>query len=251
MGEDRSWRQAAQPRLLTGGADAEAGVDGRPRRALYGRSRGKALRSHQKGLVETLLPQLSIPDGPIGDPAALFPFSPREIWLEIGFGGGEHLLVQAKAHRDVGLVGCEPFLNGLAKALAGVEHDALDNIRLRGDDAGALVASLPAASLSRVFILYPDPWPKRRHNKRRIISETMIAELARVARPGAELRFVTDIDDYAGWTLRRFLASPFFAWAARAADDWRLPWPDWPGTRYEAKARREGRPPVYLTFARV
>jgi tRNA (guanine-N7-)-methyltransferase len=245
MGEDRSWRQVAQPRLLTDeGAEA-------PRRALYGRSRGKALRTHQKALIETLLPRLEIAPGPIADAAALFPFAPREIWLEIGFGGGEHLIAQAKANRDVGFIGCEPFVNGVAKALASVEHDGLDNVRLRAGDAGALVAALAPRAISRIFVLYPDPWPKRRHNKRRIVSDMMIAELARVARPGAELRFATDIDDYAGWTLRRFLGSPAFAWRALTADDWRLPWPDWPGTRYEAKARREGRPPVYLTFARV
>jgi tRNA (guanine-N7-)-methyltransferase len=181
----------------------------------------------------------------------LFPFSPKELWLEIGFGGGEHLLAQARVHRDVGFIGCEPFINGVAKALAGIEEERLDNIRLRAGDAGALIEALPAGALARIFILYPDPWPKRRQNKRRLISERMLHELARVAGPGAELRFATDIDDYAGWALRRFLASDDFVWRAGAADDWRLPWPDWPGTRYEAKAKREGRMPVYLTFSRV
>ena len=244
MGKDRSRRQIARPRLLTGAGDA-------PRRALYGRSRGKTLRTHHRGLIADLLPRLEIDAGPIAEAAALFPFVPREVWLEIGFGGGEHLLAQAKACRDIGFIGCEPFVNGVAKALAGVEEGELDNVRLRAGDAGALIANLPAASLARAFILYPDPWPKRRHNKRRLISHAMIGELARAMRPGAELRFATDIDDYAGWTLRRFLDSDDFVWRARAADDWRLPWPDWPGTRYEAKARREGRTPVYLTFARV
>jgi tRNA (guanine-N7-)-methyltransferase len=188
----------------------------------------------------------------LGDGAfKLFPFSPRELWLEIGFGGGEHLLAQARAHRDVGFIGCEPFINGVAKALAGIEEERLDNIRLRAGDAGALIEALPAGALARIFILYPDPWPKRRQNKRRLISERMLRELARVARPGAELRFATDIDDYAGWALRRFLALDDFVWRAGAADDWRLPWPDWPGTRYEAKAKREGRKPVYLTFSRA
>jgi tRNA (guanine-N7-)-methyltransferase len=122
---------------------------------------------------------------------------------------------------------------------------------LRAGDAGALVERLPDACLARVAILYPDPWPKRRHNKRRLVSDATIAALARVMRAGAELRFATDIDDYAGWALRRLLASPDFVWRAREADDWRRPWADWPGTRYEAKAKREGRPPVYLTFSRV
>jgi tRNA (guanine-N7-)-methyltransferase len=202
-------------------------------------------------LIEQLLPRLDIPAGVIPSAAGLFPFAPREIWLEIGFGGGEHLLAQAGAHRDIGFIGCEPFVNGVAKALAGIEEAGLDNIRLRAGDAGALVERLPDACLARVAILYPDPWPKRRHNKRRLVSDATIAALARVMRAGAELRFATDIDDYAGWALRRLLASPDFVWRAREADDWRRPWADWPGTRYEAKAKREGRPPVYLTFSRV
>ena len=246
MGKDRSGEPVARPRLLTG-ADA----DEAPRRALYGRSRGKTLRTYHASLIAERLPKLEIDPATLGAGAGLFPFTPKEIWLEIGFGGGEHLLAQAKTHRDVGFIGCEPFINGVAKALAGVEEEQLDNIRLRAGDAGALIAHLPAASLSRAFILYPDPWPKRRQNKRRLISEPMIGELARVLRPGAELRFATDIDDYAGWTLRRFLASPDFVWRAGEADDWRRTWPDWEGTRYEAKALREGCRPVYLTFSRI
>ncbi|MGD0719962.1 MAG: tRNA (guanine(46)-N(7))-methyltransferase TrmB [Roseiarcus sp.] len=209
------------------------------------------MRAHHARLIAELLPRLEIPTGPIADPGALFPFVPCEVRLEIGFGGGEHLLFQARARRDVGFIGCEPFVNGVAKALAGVEEDALDNVRLRVGDAGALIAALPAGALSRLDILYPDPWPKRRHNKRRLISDASIAEFARVLRPGGELRFATDIDDYAGWTLARFAISDRFVWRARAADDWRRPWPDWPGTRYEAKASRDGRKPVYLTFARA
>ena len=251
MGKDRSCEQVARPRLLIGDNE-NAGAEGEtPRRALYGRSRGKTLRTHHASLIAERLPGLEIAPEAIRNARDLFPFAAQEIWLEIGFGGGEHLLAQAKAHRDIGFIGCEPFINGVAKALAGIEEARLDNIRLRAGDAGALIAHLPAASLSRAFILYPDPWPKRRHNKRRLISDAMIRELARVVRPGAELCFATDIDDYAGWTLHRFLASPDFAWRAREADDWRRPWPDWPGTRYEAKARREGRKPVYLTFSRV
>jgi tRNA (guanine-N7-)-methyltransferase len=220
------------------------------RRALYGRSKGKALRAHHARLVAERLPTLELDAAALQSGAPLFPFEPRELWLEIGFGGAEHLIAQAQAHPDVGLIGCEPFVNGVAKALAAVEMHGIENIRLRAGDARELIEALPSASLSRLFILYPDPWPKRRHNKRRIISAEMIAELARVARPGAELRFATDIDDYAGWALRRFLDSPDFLWTARAADDWRIPWEGWSPTRYEDKARAAGRTSAYLTFAR-
>jgi tRNA (guanine-N7-)-methyltransferase len=245
VGKDGPFRQVARPRLLTGSGEA-------PRRALYGRSRGKTLRAYHTSLIAERLPRLEIDAASLGEGAAkLFPFTPSEVWLEIGFGGGEHLLAQARGHREIGFIGCEPFINGVAKALAGIEEERLDNIRLRAGDAGALIEALAPGALARIFILYPDPWPKRRQNKRRLISERMLRELARVARPGAELRFATDIDDYAGWTLRRVLASDDFVWRAQAADEWRLPWPDWPGTRYEAKAKREGRKPVYLTFSRV
>jgi tRNA (guanine-N7-)-methyltransferase len=197
------------------------------------------------------LPLLAVGDEAAGDPAAFFGFAPREIWLEVGFGGGEHLVAQGAANPDVGLIGCEPFINGVAKALAAIETLGLNNVRLRVGDAGILIAALPPGSLAKVFILYPDPWPKRRHNKRRFISNEALELLGRALRRGGELRFATDIDDYAGWTLRRLAASPLFSWTARRADDWRLPWPDWPGTRYEIKARKEGRAPVYLTFQRV
>ncbi len=197
------------------------------------------------------MPRLEVGSAPRLDCASLFPFAPREIWLEIGFGGGEHLIAQAAAHRDIGFLGAEPFVNGLAKALAAIEREKLDNVRLRAGDAGALIAALPDAVLSRIFVLYPDPWPKRRHNKRRFISEATVGQFARTLKRGGEARFATDIDDYSGWTLRRFLANPAFLWPARTADDWRRPWPDWRETRYEAKAKREGRPPVYLTFIRA
>ena len=174
----------------------------------------------------------------------------RELWLEIGFGGGEHLLARAAENPDVGFVGCEPFVNGVAKLLAGIEALGLTNLRVRADDATGLIEAAPDATFSRIYLLYPDPWPKRRQLKRRFVSERNIAALARVLKPGGELRFATDIDDYAGWTLRRFAASPLFAWEARTADDWRLPWQGWTPTRYEAKARAAGRSSAYLTFRR-
>jgi tRNA (guanine-N7-)-methyltransferase len=221
-----------------------------PVRRLYGRSRGKALRAGQERLLAEALPQFSIAPEALAAGRA-FAVPPRELWLEIGFGAGEHLIEQAKANPDVGIVGCEPFLNGVAAALAGLKREQLSNVRLRRGDAQAVIEAAPDAFFSRVFILYPDPWPKRRHHKRRVIAAGMIEALARVMRGGAELRFATDIDDYAGWTLARFLASPDFRWAATRADDWRWPWPGWRPTRYEAKARCESRQSVYLTFVRL
>lgn len=220
------------------------------RRTLYGRSRGKPLRAGQERLLAEALPRLEIAPETLSQ-GRPFAFEPREVWLEIGFGSGEHLIEQAKAHSDVGFIGCEPFLNGVVAALAGVEREKLVNVRLRRGDAEALLERAPEAYFARVFVLYPDPWPKRRHHKRRFISESMVRLLARTMRAGGVLRFATDVDDYSGWTLRRFLACDSFRWTAARADDWRNPWPDWRPTRYEAKARREQRGSVYLTFVRV
>ncbi len=229
------------------------GVESAPesrRRTLYGRSRGKTLRAGHRRLVAENLPKLEI-EPEAFDAGTLFRVAPKACWLEIGFGAGEHLIEQAKANPHVGLVGCEPFLNGVAAALAGVEREGLANVRLRRGDAQTLVEAAPDGFFSRVFLLYPDPWPKRRHNKRRIVSDAMIDALARVVAPGGEIRFATDIDDYAGWTLGRFLDSPRFRWAAATAVDWRTPWPEWRPTRYEEKAHRAGRASVYLTFVRT
>ena len=221
------------------------------RRALYGRSKGKALRSYHARLVEEMLPRLEVDRERLRQGEPLFGAAFRELWLEIGFGGGEHLAARAREAPDVGFIGCEPFINGVAKLLATIDAEKLANIRIRAGDARELVAALPAACLSRVYILYPDPWPKRRQNKRRLISPETLAELARVLKPGGEVRFATDIDDYAGWTLERFLACPDFEWLAAEADDWRRPWAGWASTRYELKARSEGRPSCYLTFRRT
>jgi tRNA (guanine-N7-)-methyltransferase len=230
---------------------ANGGPDGpAPVRTLYGRSRGKALRSSQERLLADALPLFSLAPEALAAGNA-FPAPPREMWLEIGFGAGEHLIAQANANPDVGVIGCEPFLNGVVAALAGLKREQLSNVRLRRGDAQSVIEAAPDAFFSRVFALYPDPWPKRRHHKRRVIGAGMIEALARVMRGGAELRFATDVDDYAGWTLARFLASPHFRWAATRADDWRRPWPGWRPTRYEAKARCESRGSVYLTFVRL
>ena len=221
-----------------------------PVRRLHGRSRGKALRAGQERLLAEALPLFSIEPETLAAGRA-FASLPRGVWLEIGFGAGEHLIEQAKANPDVAIVGCEPFLNGLVAALAGLKRERLSNVRLRRGDAQTLIDAAPDTFFSRVFVLYPDPWPKRRHRKRRVITVGMIEALARVMHGGAELRFATDVDDYAGWVLARFLVSRHFRWAATRADDWRLPWPEWRPTRYEAKARSESRRSVYLTFVRL
>jgi tRNA (guanine-N7-)-methyltransferase len=222
-------------------------------RRFFGRRKGHRLRRHQAALIDTLLPRLALD---LGEPApadlsSLFPPGTTGVRLEIGFGGGEHLVAQATAQPPLGFIGCEPFVNGMAKILAAIEAGGLANIRLFAGDAMALLAWLPPASLDGIDLLYPDPWPKRRHWKRRFVQDHTLAALARVLRKGACFRFATDIADYAAWTLVRGLRSPAFAWTAERADDWRRPWPGFGGTRYEAKALREGRPPCYLEFRKI
>ncbi|MBO6634341.1 tRNA (guanosine(46)-N7)-methyltransferase TrmB [Parvibaculum sp.] len=226
------------------------------RRHVYGRTKGKALRPRQANLMETLYPGVSISLGEgLLDPHALFG-DVDEVWLEIGFGGGEHLAHQAVAHPRVGIMGCEPFLNGVAKLVSEIDVRGLSNVRILNDDARFLLERLPPAALSRVFILYPDPWPKKRHNKRRFINEETLGFLAAALKTGGELRFASDIPDYVAWTLAhidRFNREhgKTFVWTAERAADWRTPYDGWPGTRYEAKAIREGRRPAYLTFRRA
>ncbi len=171
-------------------------------------------------------------------------------WLEIGFGGGEHLASDAQAHPRILFIGCEPFVNGVAKLVSTIDEKTIQNILIHDGDALEILRALPDASLGRVTILYPDPWPKFGQRKRRFISPETIQQMARTLRDGEEVRFATDIDDYSGWTLARFQASESFDWKAREAKDWTTPWAGWPGTRYEAKAFREGRTPAYLTFVR-
>jgi tRNA (guanine-N7-)-methyltransferase len=222
------------------------------RGAFFGRRKGHALRPHQAALIDTLLPTLAVDLGtrPPSDLGTLFSGAIDSVRLEIGFGGGEHMVAQAEQHPHTGFIGVEPFVNGMAKALAAIEAKALANIRLHFGDATFLLEWLPAASLARVDLLYPDPWPKRRHWKRRFVQDRSLAEIARVLRPGGEFRFASDIPDYVAWTLAHVTRSPHFAWTAERADDWRKPWPGFAGTRYEAKARREDRMPCYLIFRR-
>ena len=216
-------------------------IEGRER-TLYGRRRGKKLRAGQEALLDTLLPKLLI-KLPLSEP-----LDARELWLEVGFGSGEHLVWQAEQHPDVTLVGCEPFINGVAKCLAHIERAGVGNVRLFNDDARLLMAALPERSLSRVFILFPDPWPKTRHHKRRFVQSETLDALARIMRPGAELRFASDDPGYFSWSLERLCAHRAFAWNAISPRDWRQRPADWPETRYEAKALHG--PPRYLRFVR-
>jgi tRNA (guanine-N7-)-methyltransferase len=224
-----------------------------PRRsAFFGRRKGHALRPHQACLMQTLLPRLAL-DLTVPAPsnlAQLFPNPVDDIMLEIGFGGGEHMIAAAEQQPRIGFFGAEPFVNGMAKALTAIEAKKLGNVRLHFGDAAFLLPWLPPASLSCVALIYPDPWPKRRHWKRRFVQDESVAEMARILRPNGEIRFATDVADYAAWTLKHLLRSPVFTWTAERADDWRQPWPGFSATRYEAKANREGRVPCYLIFRR-
>jgi tRNA (guanine-N7-)-methyltransferase len=198
------------------------------------------------------LPELrvALPATGVLDPRTLFVGPVEDVWLEIGFGGGEHLAAQAAAQPQIGFIGAEVFENGVVKLLAEAKRLALGNLRLFIDDARLLVAALPAASLGRVFILFPDPWPKLRHHKRRIVSREMLDALARVMRDGAELRLATDDGGYLGWMLEHTTVHPAFDWLARSPDDWRRRSADWPPSRYEQKALAAGRKPAFLRFVR-
>ncbi len=220
--------------------------------AFFGRRKGHRLRERRARLFDTVLPRLALDLAAPApqDLAALFPGPVDAVRLEIGFGGGENLMADATAHARDGFIGCEPFVNGMAKALAAIEAAGLRNVRLHAGDAAELLRWLPPASLAQITLLYPDPWPKRRHRKRRFVQDARIADFARVLKPGGTVRFASDIADYVAWTLLRFLRSDAFVWPATRADDWQRPWPGFGGTRYEAKALREGRRGTYLTFVR-
>jgi tRNA (guanine-N7-)-methyltransferase len=176
--------------------------------------------------------------------------APPPLWLEIGFGGAEHLIWQAERNPHATIIGCEPFEEGVVKALAAIQEKRLTNVRIHPDDAREVLRALPAASLGRVFILFPDPWPKRKHVKRRLVSRSLLDQLARVMAPGAELRIATDIGDYVRTILIALADHPAFVWQAAAPDDWRARPADWPQTRYEQKALREGRRGYFLRFVR-
>jgi len=181
----------------------------------------------------------------------LFAQPVAQVWLEIGFGSGEHLFWQAEHHLNVGFIGCEPFINGVASLLGKIECAGLTTIRIHDGDARDMLAWLPPRSIARIFVLFPDPWPKKRHQKRRLVSRDSVVQLARVLAPGGELRFATDNGDCAGEALLTILASGAFAWTAECAKDWRLRPFDWPETRYERKALSAGAKPSYLSFRRL
>ncbi len=216
----------------------------------FGRRKGKSLRPRQAALTANLLPHLRVNLEALPPPREAVAAEHRDLWLEIGFGGGEHLASDAQSHPDILFIGCEPFVNGVAKLVSTIDEKQIPNILIHDGDALQILRALPEASLGRVTILYPDPWPKFGQRKRRFISPETIEQMARTLRDGEEVRFATDIDDYSGWTLARFQASESFDWNVREAKDWKTPWAGWPGTRYEAKAFREGRTPAYLTFVR-
>jgi tRNA (guanine-N7-)-methyltransferase len=221
--------------------------------AFFGRRKGHKLRAHQADLVAHLLPRLALDiSGPApSDIADLFNPPVREIRLEIGFGGGEHLAAEARAQGETGFIGCEPYVNGMAKILAQIESHDIRNIRLFAGDAAELLAWLPARQLTRIDLIHPDPWPKRRHWKRRFVQDATVAAMARVVTNGGEFRFVSDIDDYCAWTLMHLARSRDFVWTAECAADWRAPWDGYTLTRYGQKAEREGRRATYLRFRRV
>ncbi len=240
---------------LWGGMAARMTHPDRPRRNFYGRLKGKTLKDSQKRYLSEDLAALS--PGPVDwdvnperaelDLGALF--EGRPVWLEVGFGGGEHLVHQAQGNPGVGIIGAEPYINGVAMLLGKIRRAGVTNLAIHPGDARDLMDVLPPASIARAFLLYPDPWPKTRHHRRRFVTQEHLQPLAEVMQPGAVLRVATDIPDYVRQTLEE-VPRAGFEWLAEGPEDWRQPWDDWISTRYEQKALREGRTPHYLTFRR-
>lgn len=221
----------------------------------YGRRKGQALSAHKKHLLETILPRVAISITAILpgtlDPKTLFDFSIKNVWLEIGFGKGEHLALQAKNNPGIGFIGCEPYINGVAGLVDLIHKQNLKNIRIYPDDARHFLPLLQRASLRRVFLLHPDPWPKKRHAKRRFVSNTNLDVLAQIMKSGAELRIGTDHLAYMAWTMIKLQHRQDFVWAAERAEDWQKPPEDWFETRYAAKAKVEAQRCAYFTFIRT
>lgn len=228
-------------------------MTGEVKRRVYGRRFGRKLRDSQKELLAEVMPKVRVPALEPGgrlDPASLFDTPKRDFWLEIGFGGGEHLVWQADQNPDVGLIGAEPFLNGVVSGLGHIHREQVMNVRVWPDDARPLMDALPEGCIGRAFILFPDPWPKKRHNNRRFVQKENLDSLARLLRPGAELRMASDDQDYVAWMLAETTPHPAFAWLAEGPSDWRERPRDWPATRYEEKARAKGIQPSFLRFRR-
>ncbi|HEY8275980.1 MAG TPA: tRNA (guanine(46)-N(7))-methyltransferase TrmB [Methyloceanibacter sp.] len=219
----------------------------------YGRRKARPLSGRKEQLIGELLPRLRLNlRKPAPSPLAqLFDVALHEVWLEIGFGSGEHLLWQIEHHPEIGFVGAEPFINGVASLLGAIETRKLKTIRIHDGDAREVLSWLPSGSIGAAFILFPDPWPKKRQQKRRLLSQETVAELARILRPGGLFRFASDDDDYAGEALFLIVQSGQFAWQAEGAGDWRTRPADWKETRYERKALAAGRKSVYLSFTKL
>lgn len=234
-------------------SDTNDHPSGAPWRNFYGRRAGKTLRPVQR---KDLADLAKLSPGPVDwevnpdrTPLDMTPFADRPLWLEIGFGGGEHLVHQARLNPQVNIIGCEPFINGVAMLLRQIREAGVRNVWVHPGDARDLFDVLPAGSVAKAFLLYPDPWPKTRHHRRRFVTQDHLGPLHGVLAPGAEFRVATDIPDYVRQTLEQ-VPRAGFTWAAERAEDWRAPWSDWTRTRYEAKALREDRVPHYLTFRR-
>ncbi|GHF16311.1 tRNA (guanine-N(7)-)-methyltransferase [Kordiimonas sediminis] len=225
----------------------------KPEQRFFGRRKSHALSDRKQSLMDDLLPSISVnlPEGDAAfDPVSLFPAA-KKIWLEIGFGKGEHMAWQAERNPDVGFIGCEPYINGTVGLLSKIDEEGIDNIRVYADDARHVIWKLPDASVDRVFLLHPDPWRKRRHARRRFVNKHNLDDLARIIRPGGELRVGTDHAGYREWTAIQMSHRDDFVWQAERPSDWRIRPDDWCETRYEAKSLREGRPAVYFRYKRV
>ena len=219
-----------------------------------GRRHGRKLRPKMVKLLKEDLPKVIIEPTvheDIIDPFTLFPRPPLEVWLEIGFGAGEHMAWQAKNNSNIGIIGCEPFINGIASLLRYSSDQQLSNIRILADDARSFLPKIPDECISRLFILFPDPWPKKKHRDRRIIQNSTLMEFHRILKPGGKLRIATDHKIYLRWIVIHFNNHPGFSWTARSPKDWRSRATDWPQTRYELKAMSEGRKPIFLEYQKV